>query len=250
MNRSCKCYAVPISANKNVALVLSSRFRTVADRSSFASKHEHSLHEWVHSGICKEFSWMQAGETGVLVMSVNRRNLGREQTKYPKEPKRSKSSTGADDLSSREETARTSLVTPRPTDPPSVLKEGDVLLEVRVARKSLDEAFIFAEHMQTSKLKANNWSKPYSNHACAYAEIIRNPEGIDETHAMHAGRKIQGGQFWSSQDAICLAQIEHPPHKPPTDTGSLSSPSPAWYEMALNTECGCGRPTMPWYRWG
>lgn len=99
---------------------------------------------------------MQAGETGVLVMSVNRRNLGREQTKYPKEPKRSKSSTGADDLSSREETARTSLVTPRPTDPPSVLKEGDVLLEVRVARKSLDEAFIFAEHMQTSKLKANN----------------------------------------------------------------------------------------------
>ena len=83
---ACKCHAVPISPNKNVAHVVSSRCHTVADRSSFASKHEHSLHEWVHSGRCKEFSWMQAGETGVLVMSVNRRNLGREQTKYTKQP--------------------------------------------------------------------------------------------------------------------------------------------------------------------
>lgn len=116
----------------------------------------------------------------------------------------------ADDLMTIPETARTSLVSPRPTDPPSVLKEGDVLLEVRVANPLMKPWY------SLNICKAQSSKQTIDPHLLQPCMCICKNHPISrrhryETHAVHAGRKIQGGQFWSSQDAICSAQIEHLP---------------------------------------
>lgn len=116
----------------------------------------------------------------------------------------------ADDLMTIPETARTSLASPRPTDPPSVLKEGDVLLEVRVANPLMKPWYLL------NICKAQSSKQTIDPHLlqpcmCIYKNHPISRRHRYETHAVHAGRKIQGGQFWSSQDAICSAQIEHLP---------------------------------------
>ena len=91
--------------------------------------------------------------------------------------------------------------------------------------KSIDEALIFAEHMQSSKLKANDWSTPTPT-MHVHAKIIQYPEGIGMRHTlcMQVG-KYKVDNFGAVRMPFAQLRLSIF-RRPSTDTGSLSSPLP------------------------
>ena len=130
----------------------------------------------------------------------------------------------ADDLMTIPETARTSLVSPRPTDPPSVLKEGDVLLEVRVANPLMKPWYsLNICKAQSSKQTID----PHLLQPCmCMQKIIQYPEGIGMRHTlcMQVG-KYKVDNFGAVRMPFAQLRLSIF-RRPSTDTGSLSSPLP------------------------